>query len=163
MCKKILAAFLTVVPLVLLAAEPQPDASLSVAVDQLLKAYSSKNADQFLALTDPAELLILGTDVSELADSPAEARALLEADFKLWGSAEFGERTFTSIRESDQLAAVAFDVPFSMRRDAKTTDTMTIRFLTVWKRSSGKWLLTQSLNSVPTTGQSARDLTNKHP
>jgi hypothetical protein len=34
---------------------------------------------------------------------------------------------------------------------------MAIRFLTVWHKVRGRWLLTQSLNSVPTTGQAAAE------
>lgn len=51
---------------------PDPTASLSQAVDQLLKAYSSKNIDQFMDLTDPTEILVLGTDISEVADTTAK-------------------------------------------------------------------------------------------
>lgn len=149
----LLACFSSCLPL---KAAPEPTASLAQAVDQLLKAYSSKNIDQFMDLTDPTEILVLGTDISEVADAPAKVRQLLEADFKLWGSAEFGERKFTAIRVSDNLASVAFDVPFAMHRGEGRTDTMTIRFLTVWKRSGDRWLLTQSLNSVPSDNQSTR-------
>ncbi len=139
------------------AAAPERSLLLSAAVDQLLKAYSSKSVDQFLALTDPSEILILGTDISEIADSSDKARRLIEADFKLWGSAEFGQRSFTSIRMSDLFASVAFDVPFTMHRSDGRADTMTIRFVTVWKWVENRWLLTQSLNCVPTVGQSASD------
>ena len=140
------------------ASPPEQTAALTHAVDQLLKAYSSKNPDEFLALTDPDEILVLGTDISEVADSKAEVRELIAADFKLWGSAEFGQRAFTSIRASDHLSSVAFDVPLAMHRADGKTDTMTIRFLTVWKRNGSRWLLTQSLNSVPSVVHSATEI-----
>src|SRR5437870_37195 len=108
------------------AATSDPNTLLSQAVDQLLKAYSSKSVDQFLDLTDPHEILVLGTDISEIADTRSKARQLIEADFKLWGSAEFGQRSFTSIRASDHLSSIAFDVPFTMHRPDGRTDTMTI-------------------------------------
>lgn len=158
MIKTLIAVLCTCLVVTASGATSDPNTSLSQAVDQLLKAYSSKSIDQFLNLTDPQEILILGTDISEIADSRSKARQLIEADFKLWGSAEFGQRTFTSIRASDHLASVAFDVPFTMHRAEGRTDTMTIRFLTVWKWTESRWLLTQSLNSVPTAGQSASDI-----
>ena len=37
--------------------------------------------------------------------------------------------------------------------------TLPIRFATVWRKEGGAWRLVQSSNVVPTTGQSAADLT----
>lgn len=49
---------------------------------------------------DPGETLLLGTDISEVANSKGKLRELIVADFKLWGSAELGQRAFTSSRPS---------------------------------------------------------------
>lgn len=129
--------------------------ALAPQVDSLLAAYSHKRVADVLAMTDPHALLVLGTDVSEVADTREKARALLEADFALWGSSEFGAPSFMSCRVSGRLATAAFDVPFTMHRQNGRSDTLTIRFLTVWHEIHGRWYLTQSLNSVPTTGQGA--------
>ena len=140
---------------------PVPSAAcapIAPSVRELLSFYSRKDTAAVLRLTDPHELLVLGTDVSEIADTEEKVQTLLQADFALWGSSEFGAPVFMSCRVGAKLATAAFDVPFTMHRQNGHTDTMTIRFLTVWHEIGERWYLTQSLNSVPTVGQSAMDM-----
>lgn len=146
-------------------AAPVPAAcgQLAPRVQALLSAYSRKDADTVMKLTDADQVLVLGTDVSEVAASPQAVRRLMTDDFRLWGTATFGDPVFMSCRMGMKLGSAAFDVPFSMVRAPGHTVTVTVRFLTLWRRRGDDWLLTQSLNSQPTTGQSAADILKSMP
>ncbi len=133
-------------------------AELRPSVRAMLDAYSAKDIDSAMRFMEGGNVLIMGTDRTELADNAEKVRALLGDDFALWGSSRFGEFSFVSCRQSRDMATMAFDVPFTMQRSPDKSDIVLIRFLTVWTKRGGKWLLTQSLNSVPTEGQSAKEI-----
>jgi hypothetical protein len=131
---------------------------LQQRVDALLKAYSEKNLPELTAMLDDS-VLVMGSDVSEVADTKAKVSKLASDDFALWTNASFGQPLFLNCRQTAQLSTAAFDVPISMARPDGTVFKTTVRFLTVWNHVPGHgWLLTQSINSTPTTGQSAADL-----
>lgn len=143
-------------PLAVSAATCDPIRS---AVEHLLAAYSAKSLDQVSSQLTSEEILVLGSDLSEVARTPADVTALMRADFALWGSARFGTPTFMDCRLDSSLATAAFDSPFTMQRNDGGTMTVTVRFLTVWRRETqGRWLLTQLMSSTPTVGASASDL-----
>jgi len=131
--------------------------TLRSATDRLLRAYSAKDLSAVEKMLD-SDILILGSDISERADSRVKVRELLEADFALWKGANFGEAIYTSQRIGGELGTVACDVPFSMRRAGDKVDTVVVRFLFVWRRVVDDWRLTQCMSAVPTVGQSAREI-----
>lgn len=141
------------------AASAQTDCDpLRTPVATLLDLYSRKDMKALAGLLDGEQLLVLGSDVSEVADTRAKVDALLADDFALWQAASFGAPAFMNCRVQGGLATAAFDAPFSMKRPDGQTMTVTVRFLTVWRRAGGGWRLTQSMNSTPTVGASAREL-----
>lgn len=154
--KSLTAALAVLVPF---AASAAPCDSLAPAVERLLSAYSAKNLEQVDAQMRHDEILVLGSDLSEVARTPEDVSALMKADFRLWGEARFGAPRFMDCRMQPDLATAAFDAPFEMQRNNGSRMSVTVRFLTVWTRDTGgRWLLTQSLNSTPTVGESAADL-----
>jgi hypothetical protein len=79
---------------------------------------------------------------------------MMATDFALWRTARFGELADVSARVFGDLVTAFFHVPFS----AGGRPPVTVRFSTVWRRHAGEWRLTQSANTVPTTGSSATEL-----
>lgn len=154
---KSLAMFLAVaLPAAASAATCDP---LVPAVEHLLASYSMKDLDQVSSQLRTDEILVLGSDLSEVARTQGDVDAMLHADFELWGAARFGTPAFMDCRIQSDLATAAFDVPFAMQRHDGSSMNVTVRFLTVWSRSTkGRWLLTQSMNCTPTVGKSATDL-----
>ena len=154
--KTLATGLLAVMPL---AASAAPCESLRPAIDTLLFDYSSKNLDAVISRIDRNEIMVLGSDLSEIARTPAEVEFMLRADFALWGASRFGSPQFMDCRVEPLLASAAFDVPFTMQRNDGSTMDVTVRFLTVWTREAkGPWRLSQSMNSTPTVGASATDL-----
>jgi hypothetical protein len=78
----------------------------------------------------------------------------MDDDFAVWHSARFGEPADLDIRVGSDLATALFNVSFS-RGDGPQ---LRVRLSTTWRRRKGQWFLTQSSNTVPTVGSSARDL-----
>lgn len=77
-----------------------------------------------MALIDPDETLLLGTDISRVANSKTKVRELIVADFKLWGSAELGQQAFTSSRPSsarlESFQCFSHWSPRAFRREASS-------------------------------------------
>ena len=158
---KLLLLFALLCPALVCKASPSDETAVKSAVLRLLDAYSKKDFDAAMALTDHEAVLVMGSDVEEVCNTRTEIEALLHDDFQLWTSASFGEISLLSVRAEGDLGSAFFDVPFSMQRAPGKTDTMTIRFATVWRRRGGEWKLTQSMNCVPTVGQSANAIIQK--
>lgn len=131
---------------------------LRAPVATLLDLYGRKDVAGLGALLDGPQVLVLGSDLSERADTPARVAALLADDFALWQSAAFEAPAFMDCRVQAGLGTAAFDAPLRMTRLDGSTLKVTVRFLTVWRRSAAGWRLTQSMNSTPTVGASAREL-----
>ena len=143
-------------------AAPPCDA-LRPQVRKLLGLYAQKDVEGVLGLLDSREVLVLGSDVKEVSTTSAEVAAMLHDDYMLWQSANFGEPNFLNCRTAAGLASAAFDVPFAMRLAGGQATTVTVRFMTVWRRDSrGTWRLTQSMNSTPSVGGSAREINNRN-
>lgn len=139
------------------AAIPPPAVAteeIAARVMELLERYERNDQDGVLAMTDPAGFTILGSDVSEVVHSPEELREMMRDDFKLWGSARFGSPMDLDIRVSRDLAVAMFHVPFALGANPPVV----VRFSTTWHRVRDRWYLTQSANTVPTRGSSAKQL-----
>lgn len=123
-------------------------------VQGLLAAYGANDQLGIVGMVDPYVFSFYGSDISEVAHSPAELRRLMDDDFALWHSATFGPPANLDIRISGELATAYLDVPFS----AGGAPPVRVRLYTTWHKMKGKWLLTQAASSVPTVGSSAKDL-----
>ncbi len=155
----ILAA--AVVPVLASCASARPHADAEAGrpavegrVAELLRRYAEDDADGVLRLVDPAGFIAYGSDLSEVVRTPAELRRLMADDFALWRSATFGAVRDLDVRVDGALATAYFHVPFS----AGGRPPVVVRFSTTWRKSEGRWLLTQIANTVPTVGSSAREL-----
>lgn len=123
-------------------------------VDELLAAYARNDVEAVLAMLDPRAVTVYGSDVVEFYTRPDEVRRMMRDDFRLWRSAEFGAPRDLSVRVAGELATAFFHVPFRAGGGREVV----VRFATVWRRDGDRWLLTQSANTVPTTGSSAAEL-----
>ncbi len=138
------------------ASLPAPDDGNVIAarVDELLSRYARNDVDGVIALMDPTGFVIYGSDVSEVVRSPKALREMMQDDFKLWGVARFGRPADLDVRISGDLATAMFHAPFTVGENPA----MTVRFATTWRHLPDGWHLTQSANTVPTRGSSAREL-----
>jgi len=102
-------------------------------------------------MLDPSGVTVLGTDLGEVVHTPTQLRALMDADFRLWGTARFSDIRDVDFRGNGNLASAFFVVSFS----AAGGPPIPIRIDTTWRKQQGTWYLSQSANAVPTVGQSA--------
>jgi hypothetical protein len=126
------------------------EAEVRQRVELLLNRYASNDQDGVVEMLDPAGVTLLGTDLAEVIHTPAELRALMTADFRLWTSAKFTDLREFDFRGSSSLATAFFVVSFS----AAGGPPIPIRINTTWRKVGDTWFLSQSANSVPTVGQS---------
>ncbi len=131
--------------------------AVSQRVNELLSRYAANDQDGVLAMLDPSQFTVFGSDVTELVRTPVQMRKLMADDFALWHSASFGSAQDFDLRVDGTLATAFFHVPFS----AGGRPPVLVRFSTTWRKVGGAWLLTQSANTVPTVGSSAAELTQR--
>lgn len=124
---------------------------------QFLTLYSHKDVPGVMNLLAEADILVMGSDLSEVCTNRAQVEELLRNDFMLWESSSFGAIGPISTARSGKLVTAFFDVPFTFRRGA-SEQTVVVRFATVWKKQPQGWRLVQSANTTPTVGQSAKEL-----
>jgi hypothetical protein len=125
----------------------------------LLDDYSRKDVAGIIRMLDERNVMMMGTDISEVASSKKTVEALLENDFRLWDTSRFGEIRNFYVESSDTMATAFFDVPWEASTGSQSRRFI-IRLVTTWRKSGGDWKLTQILNTVPTTGQSAAEILN---
>ncbi len=119
-----------------------------------LTAYVAGDSASVLSVVGP-ETVVYGSDAAEIFRGPGEILGMLKNDRALWGdSAHIGPLQHVSIVRRGDLASIFFDAPFS----AGGRPAVLVRFALVWRVNRGHWLLEQSSNTVPTTGQSAAEL-----
>ena len=119
-----------------------------------LDSYARNDMMGVEGMIDPEGVSVYGSDVAEYVVGAAALRQLMADDFALWRSARFGAPTRMSVRATDALATVIFDVPFS----AGGRPPLLVRVTMVWRADRGQWWLTQSSNVVPTVGSAAHQL-----
>ncbi|MES1199849.1 MAG: nuclear transport factor 2 family protein [Pseudomonadota bacterium] len=141
-----------------LAASPAlaADDDLRTAVRAFLDAYASKNIDALMAMLDPEGILVIGADAAEVVTTPAAARDLLEADYRLFEHSAFRDFRGFNMRREGRGASVFLEVPWS-RLNPGEPDFL-LRFAQFWVRRHDGWKLAQSLNAVATQGQSAAEI-----
>jgi hypothetical protein len=131
-----------------------PDAQLRARAEQLLTRYAANDPDAVVAILDPREFTLYGSDSSEIVHTVSELRELMHSDFALWGTAKFGAIEHFDARSDGNLATTYFSAPFF----PGNMGPIPVRFCMTWRRADDQWLLTQSANAVPTVDQSAADL-----
>ena len=130
---------------------------LAGRVRELLDRYAANDQEGVLAMMDPSGFVLYGSDLAEVVRSPADLRAMMRDDFRLWGSARFGAPTDLDIRMSAELATATFHAPFTVGANPAVV----VRFSTTWQRRPDGWHLVQSANTVPTRGSSVRELLSR--
>ena len=128
----------------------------------LLDAYGKKDVSRLMSLFDEKDVLMMGADASEVADTKAAIEKLLNDDFRLWETSEFGEFKNFYAAFSGKTATAFFDVPWQAQAGGAARSFL-IRFATVWRKKDGEWKLAQIMNAVPTVGQSAAEILQSKP
>lgn len=149
-----------------LAARAQTSTTAETALRQrvtaLLAAYGRQDVAGVLALAEPGVVMI-GTDSAEVRVGRAAVARQLRDDFLLWLRMEFGAPEHLHLALDGRLASAFFDVPSTVAREGNRRDRYYLRFATTWRKApDGQWYLVQSMNSVPTKGQSAGELAEKY-
>lgn len=133
------------------------DDDVAGKVHHLLALYSHKDIIGVMSLVGDGNIVVMGSDLSEVCTNRQQVEEMLRNDFQLWDSAFFGDLRNMFIQRSGDLVTAFFDVPFTLRRDGNE-QSVVIRFATVWRKTRNGLKLVQSSNTVPTIGQSARKL-----
>ena len=121
----------------------------------LLDAYARGDRSTVLGLIDENSITVYGSDFAEVCHGSADFETLLSNDLRLWGGpAQIGAMEHVSIIQTDGMASIFFDAPFS----AGGRPPLPVRFAMVWRRTGDAWRLVQSSNVAPTQGQSAAQL-----
>lgn len=136
------------------SSRPDDDASVITAVHSLLGRYASHDSAGVIALLDPQGFVVYGSDAAEKVETIPALVELMNADFRLWHTAAFGEIQDVSTVVDGSLATAYFQVPFS----AGGRPPVLVRFSTTWRKVNGAWRLRQSANTVPTVGMAASTL-----
>jgi ketosteroid isomerase-like protein len=168
------AAFLAAAALAVACAPKPPTAeeiarekaAVTNAIWQLDKAYSAKDTAGVLAgAPDSGAILYFGTDSAEVMRSRADYLAQMRADWALMDSVKFGP-----FRNIDVLMSANGDVASVVAEQAadayvgKQHQHSFWRFARGLKKMNGRWVIVQSMPSVPTVGQSSAELVAKlHP
>ncbi|HVZ99366.1 MAG TPA: nuclear transport factor 2 family protein [Caulobacterales bacterium] len=132
------------------------DDDIQLTVRRFLDAYAGKDIETLMGMLDSEAILVIGADAAEVVNTPDGARALLEADYRLFERSAFRDFRSFNVRREGRGASVFFEVPWS-RLNPGEPDFL-LRFAQFWVRRGRDWKLAQSLNAVATQGQSAREL-----
>jgi hypothetical protein len=153
----LVAILLTAVLIGGLAAQPAfaKTADIAAQTRLLLDAYARGDRSTVLGLIDQDSITVYGSDFAEVCQGSAAFETLLSNDLRLWGGpAHIGTMEHVSIIQTDGMASIFFDAPFS----AGGRPPLPVRFAMVWRRTGDEWRLVQSSNVAPTQGQSAARL-----
>ena len=125
------------------------------AAMRFLDAYVAGDESAVMAALSQGPLHMYGSDVSEVADDRAGVKKIFDADQRLWQhSASWGEVSHVSTLIRGDVSTLFFDREFKVGGRE-----VVVRFAMVWVKEGETWKLAQSSNTVPTTGQSAEQLT----
>jgi ketosteroid isomerase-like protein len=137
---------------------PTPKPDIKHQTELFLSAYANGDSSAVLPML-ASDIVVYGSDASEIRHGAAGVSSLLADDQRLWGGpAHIGPMQNVSVVQEGTLISIFFDADFSVGGRPP----IPVRFAMVWRLTSGKWLLTQSSNVVPTQGQSAADLLKKN-
>src|SRR6185503_15787280 len=146
--------FLALVVLALSACAGAPAAKVDPAaaekqimqrVDSLLYRYAGNDQAGVVAMLDPQRFIILGSNLTEVIDTPDKLRDLMSRDFAQWGAAKYADVRSVDVRVSGELATAYFVMTWTVGNGGPT---LPIRLCTTWRKVNGEWLLTQSANAV---------------
>ncbi|GAC1592215.1 MAG: hypothetical protein NVS3B25_12490 [Hymenobacter sp.] len=143
------------------ATDAGAEAAVRQRVEQLAAAYSHKDSQAFLALTNPDDVIVYGTDSAEVNVGRAATEQQMKDDFATADSMRFGPLSNYHGQMSPTLATAFFDAPLLVYAGGRGYHGL-VRFATVWhKRDDNQWYLAQTLVSRPTKGQSSHEMVLK--
>jgi hypothetical protein len=123
---------------------------------RFLDAYAAGDETTVMAALSQGPLHMYGSDVSEVAGDRAGVKKIFDADQRLWQkSASWGAVSHVSAVTQAGVSSLFFDRVFKVGGRE-----VVVRFAMVWVKEGDAWKLAQSSNTVPTTGQSAEQLTH---
>lgn len=109
-------------------------------------------------MLDPERVAFFGADSAEVATTLEGVMQRIRDDQVLWDSLVAGPMRNLRVEDGGTLAVAMFDVGTEVYRGPGRAHYL-IRFAMTWRRGAdGRWRLVQSMNSVPTTGQSAAEI-----
>lgn len=137
---------------------PDPTAEIARRSAALLDAYGHKHNARLQAMLDPERVAFFGADSAGVATTPESVMQRIRDDQMLWDSLIAGPIRNLRVEHGGRLAVAMFDVGTEVHRGPGRAHYL-IRFAMTWRRGAdGEWRLVQSMNSVPTTGQSAAEI-----
>jgi hypothetical protein len=135
------------------------DSEIQKDTQVFLDAYVRGNRQVIVTLIDQENIMMYGSDATEIVHGSDALLRLVAADQQLWrGSAHFGAMEHVSLVQNYSFASICFDIPFSVGGRPPVP----VRVAATWKREGKRWLLVQSSNAVVTEHQSAIELL-QHP
>jgi hypothetical protein len=138
------------------AAHAQPECTTPVCQTAMrfLDAYAAGNEAAVMSTLSAGPLHVYGSDLNEFAADRDGVKRIFDADQKLWKStASWGAVSNVSTVTAENISTLFFDRIFKVGGRE-----IPVRFAMVWVKEGDTWKLTQSSNTVPTTGQSAEQL-----
>lgn len=140
------------------AAETGQTPALAVS-RAFLDAYGRGDKSAVLASVS-SDATVYGSDSAEIFHGLEGVSRLLDQDKALWG----GPVHFGPFRDVSEVAigdadVITFQSPFELAGRPPVL----VRFTMVWRRRGTGWELLQSVNTVPTIGQSAEALLKGRP
>jgi ketosteroid isomerase-like protein len=137
-------------------ADPGPEVARRSA--ELLHAYGHKDNARLRAMLDPDRVAFYGADSAEVATTLQGVMQRIRDDQALWDSLVAGPMRNLRVEGDGRFAVAMFDVGTEVYRGPGLAHYL-VRFAMTWRRGAdGEWRLVQSMNSVPTTGQSAAEI-----
>jgi len=135
------------------------DSEIQKDTQVFLDAYVRGDRQMILTLIDQENIVMYGSDATEIVHGSDALVKLVAADQQLCGgSAHFGTMEHVSLVQNHSFASIFFDIPFSVGGRPPVP----VRVAAIWKREGERWLLVQSSNAVVTEHQSAVELL-QHP
>ena len=135
------------------------DSEIQKDTQVFLDAYVRGDRQVILTLIDQENIMMYGSDATEIVHGSDALLKLVATDQQLWGgSAHFGAMEQVSLVQNHSFASIFFDIPFSVGGRPPVP----VRVAAIWKREGKRWLLVQSSNAVVTEHQSAIELL-QHP
>lgn len=138
------------------SADQQPELARRAA--ELLDAYGHKDNARLAGMLDPERVAFYGADSAEVAMTREGVMRRIRDDQMLWDSLVAGPPRNLRVEHAGPLAVTMFDVGTEVYRGGGRAHYL-VRFAITWRRGpDGEWRVAQSMNSVPTTGQSAAEI-----
>jgi ketosteroid isomerase-like protein len=116
---------------------------------QFLNAYASRDlAGCMQLIAEDKPLMLLGTNLEEVAKTREEVQQVLQRDFAAMSNIEWGTASHISIKAEDQLASVLIELPISYVANEKQEQTV-LRYALALIKQNDSWRIAQAMASLP--------------